>query len=92
MKKWKATAVLIFAAAIAHAGDNYVAVGVILDNKGNAVRKVIDCLKKVGVKDVSIDAKSQNPPIRVLKSQADKARKALKKSGVRILIYERNKN
>lgn len=80
-----------FLAANALAGDKYTTVGVILDNKGNAVKQVQDCLKKVGIKDVAIDTKSSNPSISVLKSQADKARKALKKSKVRILIYERKK-
>lgn len=80
-----------FLAATALAGDKYTTVGVILDNKGNAVKQVQDCLKKVGITDVSIDTKSPNPRISVLKAQADKARKALKKSKVRILIYERKK-
>jgi len=91
--KWKSAAAffVVFCASLAHAGDNYTTVGVILDNKVDAIKKVQDCLKKVGVKDVSIETNSPNPAIHVLKTQADKARKALKKSGLRILIYERKK-
>jgi hypothetical protein len=73
------------------AGEKYTIVGVILDNKGNAVKQVQDCLRKVGIKDVSIGTSSPNPPISVLKTQAEKARKALKKSKIRLLIYEQKK-
>lgn len=87
----KAVFLLAILSALTLAGEKYTTIGVILDNKGDVVTKVRECLKKVGVKDVSIETKSPNPAIHVLKAQADIARKALKKSGIRILIYERKK-
>jgi hypothetical protein len=78
--------------AMTQAGESYTTVGILLDKKGNAVARVFGCLKKVGVKDVSIEINSPKPAIHVLRSQAEKARKALRHSNLKVKIVEQKKH